>query len=131
MPIELTGEAKREARGMTNRVVYRLNMAPSKKWLDLFRYVTGVQVTQFPREMFHFDRNSVACEFMGPREPEALETLQMYITDTNMQVEKMIAKRRAATDPKLRRQQLDAQKRQTLMLGREMFGEGAEPEPKE
>ena len=128
MPIELTGEARRETDGMKTHAVYRLNMAPSKVWLDLFLHVTGVQVTHHPRDMFHFDGDSVGCEFMGPREPEVLETLQMYIADTNMQVEKLIARRRAATDPKLRRQQLEAQKRQTLMLGREMFGDGPEPE---
>jgi hypothetical protein len=127
MPIELTGDAKRETRGMKTRVVYRLNMAPSPAWLKLFQDAKGVQVADCPRGLFQFDRDSVVCEFLGQREPETLSTLQIYIADTNRHVESLLARRRAATDPKLRRRQIEAKKRQTLMLGREMFGDGPEP----
>lgn len=127
--IEITGVAGRETRGMKTRVVFQLNFAPSEVWLKTFDHVTNIQVSSYPREMFRFDGNTVACEFLGPREPEVLETLRLYVADTNKQVEKIVAARRAATNPKLAREQIEAKKRQTLMLNRELFGD--EPDAEE
>jgi hypothetical protein len=114
---------------MKTRVVFQLNFAPSETWLKAFRHVTVVQVSTYPREMFHFENDTVACEFLGPREPEILETLRLYVADTNKQVEKIVAARKAATNPKIAREQLEAKKRQTLMLNRELFGDQPGDEP--
>ena len=131
MHIELTGEAKKATQGMKTRLLFRLNAAPSRAWLQAFMHVTGVQVTNYSRDQFTFEGNTVACEFFGPRAAEVYETLQLYVTDANKQMDKAEVARRTATDAKLRRQDIEARKRQTLMLGREMFGDapgGGEPE---
>lgn len=127
--VEITGVASRETRGMKTRVVFQLNFEPSKVWLKTFEHVTIVQVSNYPRELFRFEGNTVACEFLGPREPEVLETLGLYVADANKQVEKIVAARRAATNPKLARKEIEAKKRQTMMLNRELFDD--EPDAKE
>lgn len=128
MHIELTGVVSRAMRGMKTRVVYRLNSTPEKAWLDAFRHVPNIQVTTYPREMFQFENETVACEFIGPRDSEVFETLQLYIADANKQVEMAAADRKAATNPRLARREFKAKRQQTLMLNRELFDETPDAE---
>lgn len=128
MHIELTGVVSRAMRGMKTRVVYRLNSTPEKTWLDAFRHVPNIQVTTYPREMFQFENETVACEFIGPRDSEVFETLQLYIADANKQVEMAAADRKAATNPRLARREFKAKRQQTLMLNRELFDETPDAE---
>ncbi len=128
MHIELTGVESKAMRGMTTRVVYRLNSTPDRPWLEAFRHVPNVQVTTYPRAMFQFEDDTIACEFIGPRDSEVFETLQLYIADANKQVERAAAVRKAATNPRLARRELKAKRQQTLMLNRELFDEAPDAE---
>lgn len=128
MHIELTGVEGKGTRGMKTRIVFRLNATPEKTWLEAFRHVPNVQVTTYPRAMFQFEDDTVACEFIGPRDSEVFETLQLYIADANKQIDRAAADRRAATNPRLARREFKAKRQQTLMLNRELFDEAPDAE---
>ncbi len=128
MLIELTGVASKGTRGMKTRIVFQLNATPEGAWLGAFQHVPNVQVTTYPRAMFRFEDDTVTCEFIGPRDSEVFETLQLYIADANKQIDRAAAARKAATNPRLARRELQAKKKQTMMLKRELFDEAPDAE---
>ena len=120
MHIELLGVASKQTRGMSTRAVFQLSAEPPARWIDTFTYSAGIQVTNYPRESFHFEKDTVSCAFMGPRLSEAYETLRLYIADAN---KKFMEAQDKSKPRKAQREIEDQKRRQTEMLSRELFGD--------
>jgi hypothetical protein len=123
MRIEIAGVASQEKRGMTTRVVFQLSAAPDDFWIDAFQFSTGILVTNYPRELFQFEKDTVAFTFFGPRLSEAFETLRLYVADANKKVEEAKARQKPRGEA---RQREEEKRRQTEMLKRELFGDNEE-----
>jgi hypothetical protein len=118
MQVEVVGVAGKETRGMLTRAVFKLSRAPDRHWCETFLHCTGVQVTHYPRSRFEFDKDTVACSFMGPRLSEAFETLKLYVADANKKVADADARGHTRSD---QRATEDEKRRQTETLRRELF----------
>ena len=116
MPIELKEILEKETRGMLTRARFKLSAEPDTLWLDVF--AKGAPSPDWPREVFKFEKDGVACEFYGPRLEEVVGQLQLYIEEANRTSAELRLQRR---NPSAARRKDEAARRQTKTILREIF----------